>query len=50
MPDGNPNRFCDRSGLTTRRRTENYAVLSLKQDLELADNIYAYVPGEYSLY
>jgi iron complex outermembrane receptor protein len=46
--DGNPNRFCDRSGDRPGGEPENYAVLSLKQDLELADNIYAYVQGEYT--
>jgi iron complex outermembrane recepter protein len=41
-------RFCDRSGDRPGGEPENYLVLSVKQDFELADNIYAYVQGEYS--
>ena len=45
----NPNdRFCDRSGDRPGGEPENYLVLSLKHDIELADNIYAYIQGEYS--
>lgn len=48
-PDtGLPNRFCDRSGDRPGGEPENYAVLSLKQDIEIADSIYAYVQGEYT--
>ncbi|MGO4894561.1 TonB-dependent receptor [Flavobacterium sp. W21_SRS_FM6] len=46
--DGNPNRFCDRSGDRPGGEPENYAVLSLKQDIEMSDSIYAYVQGEYT--
>ncbi|WP_131811827.1 TonB-dependent receptor domain-containing protein, partial [Paraglaciecola hydrolytica] len=41
-------RFCDRSGDRPGGEPENYLVLSLKQDIDLADNIYAYVQGEYT--
>jgi outer membrane receptor protein involved in Fe transport len=41
-------RFCDRSGDRPGGEPENYLVLSLKQEFELADNIYSYIQGEYS--
>ncbi|WP_340679702.1 TonB-dependent receptor [Paraglaciecola sp.] len=45
---GLPNRFCDRSGDRPGGEPENYAVLSLKQDINFSDDIYAYVQGEYT--
>lgn len=40
--------FCDRSGDRPGGEPENYLVLSVKQEFELTDDIYAYVQGEYS--
>lgn len=40
--------YCDRSGDRPGGEPENYAVLSLKQDINISDDIYAYVQGEYS--
>jgi iron complex outermembrane recepter protein len=41
-------RFCDRSGDRPGGEPENYAVLSIKQDINFSDDIYAYVQGEYT--
>lgn len=41
-------RFCNRSGDRPGGEPENYAVLSLKQDINFSDDIYAYVQGEYT--
>jgi iron complex outermembrane receptor protein len=40
--------FCDRSGDRPGGEPENYAVLSLKQNINFSDDIYAYVQGEYT--
>lgn len=40
--------FCDRSGDRLASEPEDYAVLKVKKDFELSDNIYAYLQAEYS--
>ncbi len=40
--------FCDRSGDRLGGEPEHYAVLKVKQDFELNDNIYSYLQLEYS--
>lgn len=40
--------FCDRSGDRPGGEPENYAVISVKKDFEIADGVYAYVQGDFS--
>jgi len=40
--------FCDRSGDRPGGEPKNYAVISVKKDFELADDIYSYIQGDFS--
>lgn len=45
---GEANAFCDRSGDRLASQPEHYAVVKVKQDIELSDDIYSYLQLEYS--
>lgn len=40
--------FCDRSGDRPGGEPENYAVISVKKDFEIADGVYSYIQGDFS--
>lgn len=40
--------FCDRSGDRPGGEPENYAVISVKKDFEIADGVYSYLQGDVS--
>jgi outer membrane receptor protein involved in Fe transport len=42
------NQFCDRSGDRLASQPEHYAVVKVKKDFEISDNIYSYLQIEYS--
>ena len=44
----NPNPYCNRTGDRPAGEPEDFASLSIKKELSLADNIYAYVQADYS--
>lgn len=46
--DGVDNSFCDRSGDRPGGEPEDYAVVKVKKDFDITDDIYAYVMAEYS--
>lgn len=45
---GNLNPFCDRTGDRPGGEPENYAVLQVKKDFELSENVFAYLQADYS--
>ena len=46
--EGNPNPFCDRAGDRPGGEPETYAMVSVKKDFDLSDDIYAYFQIDYS--
>ena len=44
----NPNPYCNRTGDRPAGEPEDFASVSIKKELSLADNIYAYVQADYS--
>ncbi|WJG10734.1 TonB-dependent receptor [Aliiglaciecola sp. LCG003] len=46
--NGNPNPYCNRSGDRPGGEPQNYAVVKVKKDFQMSDDIYSYVLAEYS--